>query len=94
MASKRDEVRRNHDAFRRRARTIVIEAMVGDILDVICSDCGASHAKVDTLAPLTIKTSGSTTSVGSGIVDVDVAAAKFTANATAHRRPTLWRLRA
>ena len=92
MASKRDEVCRNHDAFRRRARTRVLEAMVGGILDVTCSDCGANHAKVDTLAPLTIKTSGSTTLVGSGIVDVDVTAAKLIACATAHwsRMQQVW----
>ena len=66
------------------AHVNVIEAMVGGILDVTCSDCGANHAKVDTLAPLTFKTSGSTSLVGSGIVDVDVTADKLIACATAH----------
>ena len=64
-----------------------LEAMVGGTLDVTLSDCGAKHAKVDSLAPLTIKTGGTTTLVGSGIVDEDVTGAKYTAKVTAHGAP-------
>jgi len=48
-------------------------------LAVTWEDCGAKHAKVDDLQPTTITTGGTTTLVGSGIVDEDVTSAQFSA---------------
>ena len=57
------------------AQQAVLEAAVGGTVDVTWSEGEAKHAKMGTLAPLTIKAGGSTTLVGSGIVVVDVTSA-------------------
>ena len=53
--------------------------MQGGILDVTFADCGAKHAKVTSLSPLTVKTGSKTTLTGVGTLDEQVTSAHFKA---------------
>merc|ERR1711865_58417 len=52
-------------------------------LAVTWSDCGAQHATVTDLSPLSIKVGSTTTLVGTGMVDEDVTSAHFTSKVSA-----------
>merc|ERR1712093_655237 len=60
-----------------------VEASVAATLAVTWSDCGAKHATVTDLAPLTIHTGSTETLTGTGTVDEDVTSAQFTATVSA-----------
>merc|ERR1712166_1080062 len=59
------------------------EVVAGGTLGVTWSDCGAKHAVVSAMQPLSIATGGTTTITGSGEVDEDVTSAHFTATVKA-----------
>jgi len=59
------------------------EVVAGGTLGVTWSDCGAKHAVVSDMQPLSIATGGTTTITGSGEVDEDVTSAHFTATVKA-----------
>jgi cathepsin B len=61
----------------------LIAAAEAGTLAVTWSDCGAKHAKVTDLQPSSINTGATETLTGSGLVDEDVTAAKFTATVKA-----------
>merc|ERR1711862_1043034 len=59
------------------------ETAVTGTLGVTWEDCGAKHATVNSLSPLSITTGATTTLTGEGVVDEDVTSANFKATVSA-----------